>query len=83
LLVSVRTRRGLQSEESQKVGWLQSYVREGNRGHKKKMARFLTGLFTIFSGLEAWVTDYWGAGEGVTLIPDARLKIRGTYRPIL
>jgi hypothetical protein len=61
---------GLQSEESQKVGWLQSCVREGSRGHKKKMARFLTGLFTIFSGLEAWVIDYWGAAEerGVILM---------------
>jgi hypothetical protein len=34
------------------------------------MARFLTGLFTIFSGLEAWVIDYWGAAEerGVILM---------------
>jgi hypothetical protein len=60
----MRTKGGLQSEESQKVGWWQSYVREGSRGHKKKMARFLTGLFTISSGLEAWVIDYWGAVEG-------------------
>jgi hypothetical protein len=37
---------------------------------KKKMARFLTGLFTIFSGLEAWAIDYWGAAEerGVILM---------------
>jgi hypothetical protein len=48
-----------------KSGGCSLVFEKGSRGHKKKMARFLTGLFTISSGLEAWVTDYWGVVEGV------------------